>query len=133
MKLKNLLTSALLLAVAFTACTQKEEPFEEPEEIIPPQEEVEGDFAYIFKVADPETKTTFGTNHVVWEADDLVGSYAKTSLNKSTPVTIDANGVHITIRSSVALAAGDMVYAYYPYNSRNDKAEAIAVTLEIPS
>ena len=132
MKLKNLLTSALLLAVAFTACTQKEEPFEEPEEIIPPQEEVEGDFAYIFKVADPETKTTFGTNHVVWEADDLVGSYAKTSLNKSTPVTIDANGVHITIRSSVALAAGDMVYAYYPYNSRNDKAEAIAVTLEIP-
>ena len=77
MKFKNLLTSALLLAVALTACTKKEEPFEQPEEVVPPQEE-EGDFAYIFKIAD-ETKTVFGTNHVVWEADDLVGSYARLS------------------------------------------------------
>ncbi|MBR6055036.1 MAG: endonuclease/exonuclease/phosphatase family protein [Bacteroidales bacterium] len=131
MKFKKLLTSALLLAVALTACTKKEEPFEQPEEVVPPQEE-EGDFAYIFKIAD-ETKTVFGTNHVVWEADDLVGSYASTSKNKSTPVTIDGSGgVHITIRSSVALAAGDMVYAYYPFSSTNNNKEAGAVTLEIP-
>ena len=63
MKFKNLLTSVLLLAMAFTACTQKEELFDVPEEVVSPQEEVEGDFAYIFKVADPETKTTFGTDH----------------------------------------------------------------------
>lgn len=130
MTIKNLLTSVLLLAMAFTACTQKEEPFEE--EAVPSPEEVEGDFAYTFKVADPETKTTFGTDHVSWEAEDAVGSYAKTSLNKSTPVTIDGDGVHITIRSSVALAAGDKVYAYYPHSADNDKAEKTAVTLSIP-
>ena len=130
MKFKNLLTSALLLAVALTACTKKEEPFEQPEEVVPPQEE-EGEFAYVFKV-DPETKTTFGTNHVVWQANDQVGSYASTSKNKSTPVEIDGTDVQITIRSSVALEVGDMVYAYYPYSSSNSSKDADEITLEIP-
>ena len=122
-----------LLAAGFVACVQKEEPLEPEEVVTPSTEQTEGDFAYIFKVADPETKTTFGTNHVVWEADDLVGSYARTSLNKSTPVSIDGGGTpHITIRSSVALSAGDMVYAYYPYSSANNSKEADDVTLEIP-
>ena len=123
----------LLLAAGFAACAQKEEPFNEPEEVVLPQEEAEGDFAYIFKVGEPETKTTFETNHVAWNADDLVASYAKTSKNKSTPVAIDGSGIpHITIRSSVALSAGDMVYAYYPYSSANDSKDASEVTLEIP-
>ena len=136
MKLKNLLITGLLLSVAFAACTQKEEPFEEPEEVVPPQEEVEGDYAYIFKIADPETKTTFGTNHVVWEADDQVGSYSShgttKTLNKSTSVTMEGGVPHIYLRSNVALSAGDMAYFYYPHNSRNNNAEATAVTLEIP-
>lgn len=103
------------------------------EEITPSTEETDGEFSYVFKVGNPETKTTFETNHVAWNADDLVASYALTSLNKSTPVTIDGSGIpHITIRSSVALSAGDIVYAYYPHSSANNSKEANAVTLEIP-
>lgn len=122
----------ILLAVGFVACAQKEEPLDDPSPI-PPQEEMEGEYEYTFKLGSQEVKTTFDSNHVKWVADDLVGSYASTSLNKSTPVTIDGSGnPHITIRSSVALEAGDMVYAYYPYNSRNNSKEADAITLEIP-
>ena len=134
MKLKNLFIIGLLLPVAFVSCTQKEEPFEEPEEVIPPQEE-EGGFAYLFKVSD-ETRTVFGTDHVVWEADDQVGSYSahgsSKTLNKSTGVTMEGGVPHIYLRSNVALSAGDMAYFYYPHNSRNNNAEATAVTLEIP-
>ncbi len=134
MKIKIKFLSVFLLAAGFVACSIQEEPYEPDDVIVPPTEQTEGEFSYVFKVGNPEeTKTTFGSDHVAWNADDLVASYALTSLNKSTPVTIDGSGIpHITIRSSVALSAGDMVYAYYPHNSRNDSKEAKAVTLEIP-
>ena len=133
MKLNHFIITGLLVTATFVACNQKEEPYVAPEEEVPVEEPVEGDFSYIFKVGNPETKTTFDTDHVAWNADDQVASYALTSLNKSTPVTIDGSGIpHITIRSSVALSAGNMVYAYYPHNSRNNSKEADAVTLEIP-
>ena len=102
------------------------------EETAPPTEV--GDFAYNFLIASDETKTTYGDDHIVWETDDLVGSYASTSVNKSTPVQIDEETGKrtITVRSSVALKAGDKVYAYYPHSSANDKASSTDVTLEIP-
>lgn len=133
MKVKFKFFCCLLLAAGFVACSQKEEPLVPEEEITPSTEETDGEFSYVFKVGNPETKTSFDTDHVAWNADDLVASYALTSLNKSTPVTIDGSGIpHITIRSSVALSAGDMVYAYYPHSSANNSNEADAVTLEIP-
>ncbi|MBR3562540.1 MAG: endonuclease/exonuclease/phosphatase family protein [Bacteroidales bacterium] len=133
MKVKFKFFCCLLLAAGFVACSQKEEPLVPEEEITPSTEETDGEFSYVFKVGNPETKTSFDTDHVAWNADDLVASYALTSLNKSTPVTIDGSGIpHITIRSSVALSAGDMVYAYYPHSSANNSKEADAVTLEIP-
>ncbi len=133
MKLRFRFFFCLLLAAGFMACSQKEEPIDVPDDVIPSEDVTEGEFSYTFKVGSPETKTTFDVNHVAWEAGDLVGSYALTSLNKSTDVEIDGSGTpHITIRSSVALSAGDMVYAYYPYSSANNSKEADAVTLEIP-
>ena len=133
MKVKFKFFCCLLLAAGFVACSQKEEPLVPEEEITPSTEETDGEFSYVFKVGNPETKTSFDTDHVAWNADDLVASYALTSLNKSTPVTIDGSGIpHITIRSSVALSAGDMVYAYYPHSSANNSKGADAVTLEIP-
>lgn len=103
------------------------------EETAPPTEV--GDFAYNFLIASDETKTTYGDDHIVWETDDLVGSYASTSVNNSTPVQIDEETGKrtITVRSSVALKAGDKVYAYYPYSSANDGASKNEVTLEIPT
>lgn len=140
MKIRNLLITTWAFSVAFTACMEKEQAFDpalsEEEVAVEPEDEVvapEGEFSYLFKLGGDETKSTFDTDHVAWDAGDLVASFAKTSLNKSTEVTIDGSGIpHITIRSGVALEAGDMVYAYAPFNARNDDKEATAVTLEIP-
>lgn len=125
MSSKNII-NLFLLAAAFVSCSQLEDPQ-------PPVEENEGDYAYTFRLAsDAVTKTSYGFDHVMWENGDLVASYAKTSLNKSTPVQRDGDDITITIRSGVALKGGDVVYAYYPHSSRNDKAEATAVKMEIP-
>ena len=147
MKNTHLLIAGLLLSVAFVACSKKEEPVEEPTPL-PPQEEVE-EYSYIFALSSPGddsqtaaaqgVKTTFDTRHVKWEVGDMVGSYSSKSsvasgnVNKSTGVTIDGSGnPHVTVRSNVALSAGNIVYAYYPYNNRNNSHESSAVTLEIP-
>ena len=122
-----------LFATALVACTQKEQPIDVPDDIVPPQEEMtEGEFSYIFKVASDQTKTTFADNHVAWENGDKVASYAKTSKNQSAAVSVSGSDVTVNIKSSVALASGDVVYAYYPYSKGNNEAEASAVTLEIP-
>ena len=114
---------SLLFAAALASCSQVEET-------TPPENE----YAYTFKVADDAlTKASFGEDHIVFDKDDLVASYALTSLNKSTPVEVAESGEKIiTVRSSVALKAGDKVYAYYPHSSANDKASSTNVTLEIP-
>ncbi len=114
---------SLLFAAALASCSQVDE-------LTPPENE----YAYTFRVADDAlTKASYGENHIVFEKDDLVASYASTSVNKSTPVEVAEDGEKIiTIRSSVALQAGDKVYAYYPYSSANDKAEKTAVSMEIP-
>lgn len=95
---------------------------------------VEDAYAYRFRVADDALlKSSYGEDHIVFDAEDQVGSYAATSLNKSTPVEVADDGSKIiTIRSSVALNAGDQVYAYYPYSSANNKAQATSITMEIP-
>ena len=121
---KSHIVSSLLLAAALFSCTQKEE-------VTPP---VEDSYAYRFRVADDAlVKSSYGEDHIIFDAEDQVGSYAATSLNKSTPVEVADNGSKIiTIRSSVALNAGDQVFAYYPYSSANNKAQATSITMEIP-
>lgn len=136
MKSKFRLLQYFLLSAAIVACGQKEEPLIEVTPIVDEESasQHEGEYAYTFSLAsDPVTKSAFAADHVAWDADDLIASYASTSKNKSTPVEIDGQGkVTMTIRSSVALSAGDMVYAYAPYSSGNDSKDATAVTLEIP-
>lgn len=116
--------NSILLVAALVSCTQKEEA-------TPP---VEDAYAYRFRVADDALlKSSYGEDHIVFDAEDQVGSYAATSLNKSTPVEVADDGSKIiTIRSSVALNAGDQVFAYYPYSSANNKAQAASITMEIP-
>ena len=121
-----------LFAAAIVACDKKEVAPESEPDVFPPEEPVEGEFEYVFKIASEETKTIFGDNHIAWEDGDLIASYAKTSKNKYTEVEVDGSNVTMTIRSAVALSAGDMVYAYAPFNKVNNDAEATAVTLEIP-
>ena len=114
---------SLLFAAALASCSQVEE-------LTPPENE----YTYTFTVADDAaTKASFGEDHIVFEKGDLVASYALTSVNKSAAVDVAESGEKIiTVKSSVALQAGDKVYAYYPYNSVNDNASKTEVTLEIP-
>ena len=128
MKTKFRFLQCILLAALAVACGQKEEPFI-PEETNP---QTEGEYSYTFKLASDATKSTFGDNHIAWEDGDLIAAYAKTSKNKYTEVEVNGDDVTMTIRSTVALEAGDMVYAYAPYNKVNNEAEATAITLEIP-
>ncbi len=123
MNFKSYSWISLLFAAALAGCSQMEE-LTQPE----------NEYAYTFKVADDDlTKASYGENHIVFESGDLVASYASTSVNKSAPVEVAADGEKIvTIKSSVALNAGDKVYAYYPYSSANDGASKAEVSMEIP-
>ena len=78
MKVKFKFFCCLLLAAGLVACSQKEEPIVPEEEITPSTEETDGEFSYVFKVGNPETKTTFDTDHVAWNADDLMAAVIRT-------------------------------------------------------
>ena len=124
----------MLAGIAMLACSQKEQlDVTEPEvPEIPETPEVTTEYRYTFGLSN-ETKSTFAGNYIDWDEGDLVASYALTSKNKYTEVEKDGEGKStITIRSTVALSAGDMVYAYAPFNKVNNDAEATTVTLEIP-
>ena len=124
----------MLAGIAMLACSQKEQlDVTEPEvPEIPETPEVTTEYRYTFGLSN-ETKSTFAGNYIDWDEGDLVASYALTSKNKYTEVEKDGKGKStITIRSTVALSAGDMVYAYAPFNKVNNDAEATTVTLEIP-
>ena len=136
MKSKTLIIPCLLAGMLIFACTQKEEPEPVP---VDPQETVEpgeaGEYSYTFKLkneGEEGTKSIFEQNYVMWEDGDKVASFASTSKNKSTDVDVNGDDVTITVRSSVALSAGDKVYAYAPYSSANNDAEKDAITLKIP-
>ena len=136
MKKVFLILCCSVLAAALVACSEKEQttPDEQtPQETVDPENpELEGEYSYTFSLAADETRSSFASNHIAWSDGDQVASYAKTSKNKYTDVEVNGDDVTITIRSTVALEAGDMVYAYAPYNKVNNEAEATAVTLEIP-
>ena len=112
--------SCPLLALALVACAEKE--LAEPEF---------REFAYTFKLGSEETKTAFSPDHVSWLDGDRIACYALTSRNQPAAVSVGSD-VTVKVKSSVALAAGDVVYAYYPYSDKNDASDASAVKLEIP-
>ena len=70
MKIKSYSWISLLFAAALAGCSQMDE-LNQPE----------NEYSYTFKVADDDlTKSSYGENHIVFEKDDLVASYASTSV-----------------------------------------------------
>lgn len=134
MKFRHIMTFSLLCAVLPLGCAKQE--IAEPEVDPAGEEQVEEPYSYDFAIDSEDTKTVFGEDHMVWEEGDLVGYYfehsGSQSANRSAEVWKNTDGkAYVTIRSSVALAKGDMVYAYYPYSSDNDGKKASEVTLEL--
>lgn len=113
------------VVMAFASCEQV------VEESVP-----QNDFVYTFTLGSAdETKATIGENSVVWEEGDQMGVYtistSGTSYNRYGDIT-PGTPATMEISSYYALAAGDMVYAYYPYTSNNSK-EATTVSMSIPT
>ncbi|MBO4263849.1 MAG: MBL fold metallo-hydrolase [Bacteroidales bacterium] len=67
-----------------------------------------------------------------WSKGDRVGVYASTSTNMSSEVNVSGNPATVRVRSSVALAAGDKVYSYFPYSEENKGAASTEVRMSIP-
>lgn len=138
MKSKIQIILCLFAGMCIASCAQKEEPDpitpEQPDapEIVEPGTPAE--YSYIFKLGGEDgSKAVFESNYVNWEDGDLVASYASTSKNQSSGVSVSGSNVTITVKSSVALTAGDVVNAYYPYKSANDSKGADGIKMEIPS
>lgn len=123
--LSKLLMSFATVVMAFASCEQV------VEESVP-----QNDFVYTFTLGSAdETKATIGENSVVWEEGDQMGVYtistSGTSYNRYGDIT-PGTPATMEISSYYALAAGDMVYAYYPYTSNNSQ-EATTVSMSIPT
>ena len=100
-------------------------------ENVQPQE-----YEYTFLIGNADTKATVGETCVEWENGDKMGVYTKVAAG-----TISDNAYgNITpgepatmkVYSNQALAIGDYIYAYYPYNSTNQDGNLL-VTMEIPA
>ena len=117
----NIFVLVAAAAMALVSCQRQEIP--ETETNTSKSQE----YLYRFDIS-ANAKSAIGDNCVVWEEDDKIGVYASTSVNQSGNVTVDPS-VSFTVKSTVALTAGDKVYCYYPYASHTDDATAVSMTI----
>ena len=120
-KIMNIFVLVAAAAMALVSCQRQEIP--ETETNTSKSQE----YLYRFDIS-ANAKSAIGDNCVVWEEDDKIGVYASTSVNQSGNVTVDPS-VSFTVKSTVALTAGDKVYCYYPYASHTDDATAVSMTI----
>lgn len=111
--MKTLIHSLLCVAAAAMTCVScsKDQTDQLP---------VESGFKMTFVAGAEQTRTTLGTGDIIqWVAKDLAGVYvnntALTSINRQASVDITKDPVEFTVSLLAAPAAGDMLYAYYPY------------------
>lgn len=115
-------------AMALVSCQKNE--IENPA----PQE-----YEYTFLIGsadDAESKAAIGNENVVWEEGDRMGVYTKVaagtiSNNAYGDITPGAPAT-MKMYSNQALATGDYIYAYYPYDESNKNGN-LTVTLNIPT
>ena len=125
--MKKTMKSIMLFAaaaMAFSGCAQKE--MTEP--VLP-----EGGFSYTFELGEVQTKAVLGQSAVAYEAGDKLGVFAAANAQVEGAVDVAVTPVTVGFTSATALAAGDKLYAYYPYSSANASAAYTAVTMTIPA
>lgn len=112
-------------AMALASCQKPEI------ENVQPQE-----YEYTFLIGNADTKATVGETCVEWEAGDQMGVYTKvaagTISNNAYGDITPGEPATMKVYSNQALAIGDYIYAYYPYNSTNQNGNLL-VTMEIPA
>ena len=125
--MKKTMKSIMLFAaaaMAFSGCAQKE--MTEP--VLP-----EVGFSYTFELGEAQTKAVLGQSAVAYEAGDKLGVFAAANAQVEGAVDVAVTPVTVGFTSATALAAGDKLYAYYPYSSANASAAYTAVTMTIPA
>ena len=124
-KIMKLFVYVAAAAMTLASCQKNEIDNQVPQE-----------YEYTFLLGSADTKAVIGDKSVVWEEDDQMGVYTKVA---SGTISKNAYGditpgspATMKMYSDQALAIGDYVYAYYPYNSDNEDRN-LMVTLSIPS
>lgn len=127
-KIMNLFVLVAATAMALVSCQKNE--IENPA----PQE-----YEYTFLIGsadDAESKAYIGDENVVWEEDDRMGVYTKvaagTISNNAYGAITPGTPATMKMYSNQAIATGDYIYAYYPYDESNKNGN-LTVTLNIPT
>lgn len=126
--MKNMFKCMFLTAVAALVVASCSKP-----ELEAPAGLETGSYTYVFNLASTETKALIGDDSIEYESADGLGVFVGDVVNSPSGVNVDTYPVSVTVTASKALAAGDKLYAYYPYSAENASASASEVRLEIPA
>lgn len=118
---KNVLLASAMALLSLAACKKEDVKPETPDR---------SEHIYTFE-ASASTKATLGENSVAWADGDVIGTFAKGYANESGRVNV-GTPCTFPVKTVGKLAAGEKVYAYYPYD-KNAAAAASKVAFEIPS
>ena len=102
-------------AIAFGACSSNEE-------MAPIAPETGYDYSFNLSVA--ETKAVLGTKAVEYEQGDKIGVFVGAQAQSEGVVDVSESPVVVEFKTDMAIAAGETIYAYYPYSVVNSSASA---------
>ena len=118
---KNVLLASAMALLSLAACKKEDVKPETPDR---------SEHIYTFE-ASAATKAILGENSVAWADGDVIGTFAKGYANEAGRVNV-GTPCTFPVKTVGKLAAGEKVYAYYPY-AENAAAAATKVAFEIPS
>lgn len=118
---KNVLLASAMALLSLAACKKEDVKPETPDR---------SEHIYTFE-ASASTKATLGENSVAWADGDVIGTFATGNPNAAGRVKV-GTPCTFPVKTVGKLAAGEKVYAYYPY-AGNAATAATKVAFEIPS
>ena len=127
--MKKIMNLFVLVAAAVTALAscQKNE-IENP---------VSEQYQYIFLIgnadeSEADSKATLGENSVEWTTGDQIGTFAGSSNNEYSEVTVTDGTASFSVYSQGGLSVGDKLYFYYP-GVEGSSMQKTAVTMSVPT
>lgn len=127
--MKKIMNLFVLVAAAVTALAscQKNE-IENP---------VSEQYQYIFLIgnadeSEADSKATLGENSVEWTTGDQIGTFAGSSNNKYSEVTVTDGTASFSVYSQNGLSVGEILYFYYP-RVEGSSMQKTAVTMSVPT
>lgn len=125
-KIMNLFVLVAAAATALASCQKNE--IENP---------VSEQYQYIFLIgnadeSEADSKATLGENSVEWTTGDQIGTFAGSSNNEYSEVTVTDGTASFSVYSQGGLSVGDKLYFYYP-GVEGSSMQKTAVTMSVPT